>query len=318
MKRWRLYALLMCCLVLLACHKEETTDPGQEENPITPYTEPANDHLGDTNTTSFGAINSYFSVSASLRVMFSRGNLQYCPTRGEWRFALHQYDFAHKDAGRAAGEYNAGYTGWVDLFGWGVSGYDGHEGSTTSVIDTGAHNHYGPSSTNGSPSLTGGSVNYDWAYYNAISNGGNQQAMWRTLSMPEWRYLLFQRERSDTLRWAATVNGVRGLILLPDEWDFGNGLSFYRVLPSDSLEFRISATQWVEYQSQGAVFLPAAGTREESKVMYPGLSGNYWSTTCDPNDEEYARYVIFDKHTVDTLAYYRYCGMSVRPVYRVY
>ena len=33
-----------------------------------------------------------FSVSATSKVIFSRGNLQYCPAKDEWRFALRQFD----------------------------------------------------------------------------------------------------------------------------------------------------------------------------------------------------------------------------------
>ena len=67
-----------------------------------------------------GAINARYSVSDSVTVVFAKGNLQYQAVTNTWRFAENQYD--------VIGEENAlvdtFYNGWIDLFGWGTSGFD--------------------------------------------------------------------------------------------------------------------------------------------------------------------------------------------------
>ena len=47
-----------------------------------------------------GVLNGIFSVSATKKVRFTRGNLQYQASTNLWRFAEHQYDYVgHKDRG---------------------------------------------------------------------------------------------------------------------------------------------------------------------------------------------------------------------------
>ena len=51
----------------------------------------------------------------------------------------------------------------------------------------------------------------DWG--NTIGSG------WRTLTSAEWTYLFDSRTTTSGVRYAkATVNGVSGVILLPDDW----------------------------------------------------------------------------------------------------
>ena len=61
-----------------------------------------------------------FAVSENSYVAFAKGNLQYQASTNTWRFADKQYD--------VIGEENANvsenYDGWIDLFGWGTSGYN--------------------------------------------------------------------------------------------------------------------------------------------------------------------------------------------------
>jgi hypothetical protein len=68
-----------------------------------------------------------FSVGEDKQMLFSPGNLQYRPSTNTWRFAEQQYD--------AMGVRNQfiapDYTGWIDLFGWGTSGYDATPKSMT-------------------------------------------------------------------------------------------------------------------------------------------------------------------------------------------
>ena len=67
------------------------------------------------------------------KVIFSQGNLQYQASTGTWRFAENQYDYVGNAT--LGNVYENGvkcnnalisdsYTGWIDLFGWGTSGYN--------------------------------------------------------------------------------------------------------------------------------------------------------------------------------------------------
>ena len=67
-----------------------------------------------------GAISGVFSVSEGNYVCFSKGNLQYQSSTNTWRFADHQYDVIGSDNHNISSTYS----GWIDLFGWGTSGYN--------------------------------------------------------------------------------------------------------------------------------------------------------------------------------------------------
>ncbi|MCQ2606661.1 MAG: BACON domain-containing protein [Bacteroidales bacterium] len=162
-----------------------------------------------------GAVQGYFSVSASSKVAFSQGNLQYQASTKTWRFAEHQYDMI----GEVNKIISSSYSGYIDLFGWGTSGYNGSNPYMTSKYDF----DYGDVGAS-----YGGiaSTNYDWGVYNKISNGGNQAGMWRTLTNSEWGYVLSKRTDASSLKGLATVNGVAGMILLPDNWITPDGITF--------------------------------------------------------------------------------------------
>ena len=200
-----------------------------------------------------GAIRAEFSVSDSTKVYFSQGNLQYYPKKNIWRFAKHQYDM---------------YTNWIDLFGWGTSGYNGKNPYMTST----SYSDYG----DGSNDIAG--TNYDWGVYNKISNGGNQAGLWRTLTKDEWNYVISNRTDARYLRGTATVNGVNGLILLPDNWTLPTGVTFTYGEGGWS-QNTYSASEWSKMEANGAVFLPAAGYRFGTDVYGVGYGGDYWSSS---------------------------------------
>ncbi|MBO4250986.1 MAG: hypothetical protein J5884_07000 [Paludibacteraceae bacterium] len=54
------------------------------------------------------------------QVVFSQGNLQYHALSQTWRFAENQFDFIGEENKNISSTYN----GWIDLFGWGTSGYN--------------------------------------------------------------------------------------------------------------------------------------------------------------------------------------------------
>ena len=262
-------------------------------------------------TSDDGALNGSFSVSSNTQIHFSQGNLQYKASTNTWRFAENQYDYI----GDANSNISSSYSNYIDLFGWGTSGYN--HGATC----------YQPWSTSTSSSdyYAYGSATYnlfdqtgkaDWGY-NAISNGGNQEnSGWRTLTLEEWKYLLWNRTTSSGIRYAkAKVNNVNGMILLPDDWQS----SYYSLSStnSSSASFTsntITASQWATLEQHGAVFLPAAGYRYYSVVSQAGSYGGYWSSSYRNGDGAWE--VFFDdSHHGAGLNYDRMRGYSVRLVF---
>lgn len=243
-----------------------------------------------------------FSISASKQVHFSQGNLQYQASTQTWRFAENQYDMIGSDNAYI----HAFYRGWIDLFGWGTG-----NNPTNSSMD---YNDY--------------STFVDWGT-NAISNGGNQANLWRTLTKDEWLYLFYTRANAANRFGLGSVNGVNGTIILPDNWSTPQGASFtpstskgltdtgYDYYESNGGHFTdntYSVEQWSKMESAGAVFLPAAGSRGDARGVHDvGSYGRYWSST--PYGEGDAYYLVFDSFYLNPQYYYnRYFGQSVRLV----
>ncbi|MBP5583360.1 MAG: hypothetical protein J6X43_05340 [Bacteroidales bacterium] len=211
-----------------------------------------------------GKIDAKFSVSATKQVYFSKGNLQYQASTNTWRFAENQYDIVGSDNANIS----SSNTGWIDLFGFGTSGYGDSHPYNSGQYDSYPYN-------NGQISET----NYDWGYYNKISNGGGQTGLWRTLTGDEWTYLFSSRTNAANLYGAAQVNGVSGVVVLPDDWTLPEGVSFTKGFNGTSLyELNVYSTaDWAKMEENGAVFLPAVGYRLGTTVNDAGDAGYYWS-----------------------------------------
>ena len=286
-----------------------------------------------------------FSVGEGRQVRFSQGNLQYCPDDDRWRFAERQWDYVGgKLYDNQLGDMDFGtvyangakcdnllmgryYDGWMDLFCWGTSGWDNgnlyyHPYDYASRV----HNYFGPV---GNFDLTGEYAQADWGVYNTISNGGSRQ--WRTPSAEEINYLLLERRTSSGIRYAkAVVAGVRGLIVLPDDWNASTySLMAFNVNGSYTVNI-ITGEEWIEVlDPAGAVFLPSAGyTMSDFKpsgmteLYYMGNSessnydcdGSYWTTTCAEESVNEATYLLLWGSTATRFLYtsLRCNGYSVR------
>ncbi len=240
------------------------------------------------NTHPEGAVAGLFSVSATQQVYFSQGNLQYQASTNTWRFAEHQWDYIGGDNANISSSYG----GWIDLFGWGTG-----NNPTNSSTNNG---DYGTFS--------------DWGN-NAISNGGNTTNTWRTLTKDEWVYVFNTRSTSSGIRYAkAMVNGINGVILLPDDWSSSYySLSNTNQSGASFTSNTITSSQWTTLEQHGAVFLPAAGRRDGTSVYNVGSDGYYWSSTAYSASSAY--YLYFgSSNVIPSDSYNRYCGRSVRLV----
>ena len=268
-----------------------------------------------------GVLPGGFSVSADQQIHFSQGNLQYIGSAAMpyWKFAEHQWDFMGTTSGQNSTDENVDR----DLFGWGTSGWD--NGNTYyqpwNTESNGTYTQgYGYGPTSGFYyyyDLTGAYSNADWGVYNAILNGGNMPNHWRTLTRFEWAYVFNTRTTASNIRYAkAQVFGVNGVILLPDDWN----VSYYTLNSPNTYDVSfvsnvITASQWSILEQHGAVFLPAAGSRNGISVGNVGYKGNYWSASYFYGAGYEAYNVSFSESSLSPQIYTaRLNGYSVRLV----
>lgn len=233
---------------------------------------------GTVDPLSIGVLPGLFTVASGRQVHFSKGNLQFTTTGqhavaggvadGTWRFAEHQYDYV----GSFNSQAGENYTGWIDLFGRATSGWNSGFVCYRPYSTSNSYDEYF------SDNMTS---NTDWGVYNAIENGGNAPGMWRTLTKAEWVYLFTQRTDAAAKYGAATVAGVNGVVVLPDDWTIPAGLEFNNGFGTAYSLNTYSAEQWLQMETAGAVFLPAAGHRRITAMYGVNGAGYYWSATKD-------------------------------------
>ena len=279
-------------MMTVGCQKEDIA-PIIPDSPIIP----------DTPIIPDGALPGLFSVSATKQIHFSQGNLQYQASTKTWRFAEHQYDYVGTQTADRYGYYGGNvsgsdnrsisstYSGWIDLFGWGT----------------------GSNPTLSSPSFEDYGTFMDWGC-NAIINGGNTVNQWRTLTIAEWNYLLNTRTDASSKRGTGNINGVGGLIILPDSWTLPSECAFTSGFAPDWTHNSYTLAQWAQMEAAGAVFLPAAGHRFGTDVGFVGNWGWYWSSSPFFHVSA-AFYMKFDSMSLGaTYNSDRQGGFSVRPV----
>ena len=235
--------------------------------------------------------NAYFSVGNNKYVQFSTGNLQYEVGTNTWSFASKQYEVIGGAAYDGTNNTNygmnePGYTGKLDLFGWSSDGKFGVNPSNTD-------DHYGYA----------GSDFVDWG--ELVNETG-----WYTLTKEEMNHILARTKDGKKLWALATVCGMNGLILLPDNWNTSITLD-YGYVPANFnyTKNQIDADTWQTLETAGAVFLPEGGSRvgghgNKDNATGPSLDtpgatdahgdyfhvdnvgemGYYWLNTQDPRE----------------------------------
>ena len=276
-----------------------------------------------------GQLPGAFSVSATKVVYFSKGNLQYQGSSGIWRFAPHQYDYIGNNVGNTAP--SASQTEWMDLFGWGTSGWDNGEryayqpySTSVNYYDYGVKNPKTADET-----LTGEYANGDWGVYNSSQLGYG----WRTLTRDEWGYLIYSRSTSGTVNGTSNAlyteariltdgSGTEGLtynicgvILFPDDFDGSasyGGVTWGTINNVSEWSTTCTTAGWEALEAAGCVFLPAAGGRVGTDVSSAGVYGIYWTSTASA--VEYVDDLYIGPNTFSPGGNYRYLGRSVRLV----
>ena len=196
------------------------------------------------------------------RVEVATGNLQ-CKNNGtddnpiyQWRFAENQYDIAQTSNG------NWNTSDWIDIFGWGT-----WTGSNPTPFKTWTDD---------------AQYTFDENDFVGTING---KTGWHTMTYDEcnWFFAYGNKysDRSEKVG-LGTVNGVHGLVVLPDNWLLPTESSFVpqRVNQWNTNVYTID--QWAVMEAAGAIFLPAAGHRmneDTPEMSNVGDFGYYWANT---------------------------------------
>lgn len=286
--------------------------------------------------TKFGGL---FTINASgKKVIISQGNLQYNKTTNVWSFMTKQYGTVEKTA---VGE-NYADSNIVSLFGWGTSGWNNgnlHYQPTKTECPSGFSanaNGFGYGPYNGVTyglDLTGEYANADWGVYNNIINGGNVAGKWRTPVNSEIGHILSSRNNISSVvngknnaRYTyATVYDIHGIIVFPDDFvapTFTQGSTWGAINTHSAWGTTINTTDWELLEAEGAVFLPAAGTRSANgNVSSYNTYAYYWSCRYYPYDNQsrygyaYSMYFYSDNPCIIAQKRARYLGSAVRLVH---
>lgn len=215
-----------------------------------------------------------FSVASNKTVAFAPGNLQYIPSSSTWLFAAQQYEYIG-----TRNMVNQAFADTIDLFAWST--------------DTDPSTAWGVTLSEDNSLFNGNFV--DWG--TAIDDSNT----WRTLTSAEWEYLRAKRKNASQLIGVGSVAGSHGLILLPDNWQSPEGITFksgYSDKEYSSVAFEeyqsFTTAEWAMMQNAGAVFLPCAGFRLGTMLAYMQLGGLYW--TSSPHaayGPQFASYFLF-------------------------
>ncbi|MBQ3438992.1 MAG: serine/threonine protein kinase [Bacteroidales bacterium] len=257
-----------------------------------------------------GAAPGLYSVGEGRQVFFSQGNLQYRASTDTWRFAEHPFDFA----GKSNLKMSPTYDGWIDLFAWATSGYD-HGAVNYQPWSRIKDVRSDPLSyAYGKPDspLYAEDGRADWGY-NRIINGGDEEGQWRTPRVSEWVHLLFVRNTASGVRFAkASVAGVNGVILLPDQWKTS-------VYPLNSVNREgasyasntVSLSDWNQRLAPaGAAFLPDAGDFTLGGILT--VMGGYYTSDAAATDAWH--FLLADDGIYFDTRGHRGDGLSVRLV----
>ncbi len=185
-----------------------------------------------------------FPIGEDKYVFFSKGNLQYRPLDGAWRLAPQQYHRCFNEEWFEIDKYYANWMGedkWTDF----LTVDTWIEGSSPYIMRV-----------------------EDWDYTLPVDENGEiaahcaYGAQWMVLSIDEWAYLTEQRPDAKKKCFGAVVEGVEGMVVLPDDWVAPEGLSYeteFKVEKTEEIPNQYTADDWAIMETAGALFLPEIG-----------------------------------------------------------
>ena len=268
-----------------------------------------------------------FKVSVAKRVYFSQGNLMFNATQGThavfgeteevagtWRFADNQYDYV----GTNNGNISSTYDGWIDLFGWGTSGWNSgasaYQPWSSSEVELDYNSESSGTKFN---DLTGDYAKSDWGVYNAIYNGGNQPGKWRTLTIAEWNYLFQNNQWTWGYVKTTAKDPIVCTFLIPEGFSAPDGVEV-TVITSDNMNSYEGCVYTIEQfkalEKLGVVAFPCGGGRFGVELDGVNEIGLYWSTSASDPASAMAclQYANGSDNINESLS--RPCGGSVRLV----
>lgn len=265
--------------------------------------------------TAEGYTKSYFSTSSVNTVVFSAGNLQARRVRrglsriNEWQFASAQTT-ALMDANTLAGQEGE----WLDLLGYGTSGYTASAQPNSSSTSAGDY-----------PSGDIAETDNEWGYHNYSDPGikyGTETVTdipWRTLTKAEWEYLINRSGKVGLATITIDAATYKGMVLLPDynemggTWTMPEGASFNASVSSYSAN-TFNGDEWTVLENSGAVFLPVTNFRTGTSLDGTD-QGWYWTSTGgagNPGNKSWALKIV--SGSVSVVATTRPTGCAVRLV----
>ena len=257
--------------------------PFSTENPLSATKKAANEEIYaqfETVSVEDKVSKGVFTIGQNKYARLATGNLQYQPFTAKWRFAFEEYDAigdANKDISSTSVE-------WFDLFGWGT----GNNPAETSK-DEKAYSDFN-----------------EWGD-NPIVNGGNTEKQWRTPTEVEWRYIFSARPNAATKWGLAKIEDLLpGIILIPDNFEYPS-LNTNHNSYNDNI---FTATQFRWLEQQGVIYLPVTGNREGMNVSDASSRAWYW--TADPEEDDYAHYMIIKSEGNAYGFGFRHRGQAVR------
>lgn len=210
-----------------------------------------------------GTLKGEFSVSQTQKVKFSSGNLQYDVTANVWQFADHQWDVLGSK-NNALDDEEENFKGVIDLFSFGSA--------DNATLNDGEKHEF-----------------TEWGK-NPIVNAANEPNEWRTLTAKEVEYLIRERPNALSLFFLATVGEVKGMVILPDNFENKDSVKLYVMKESDydnrfsAVDFangdslllanKYSIEEFTKLEQGGAVFLPFGG--QKFLKVEDNKEGDYW------------------------------------------
>ncbi len=209
-----------------------------------------------------------YSVSETLQVYFSRGNLKFDNSQNpKWSFEHNQIVYTPTDQTNST----VSHTGYLPFF--------CNDASTPMNVNN--------------PALHDNSHKGTYVDYGSFAAPATTTGAWRTLSQSEWNFLVSRPSYHigsplGNVAYACyayvQVNGVNGMMLFPDlfEWPATVDESLIpetlNAASSDWNDQNYLADDWAQLEDAGCIFLPAAGWTSWQPT-HQGEQGYYWSIT---------------------------------------